>query len=549
MNNNLTDNYSIDSYTEQNKPVYASFNHAQQHIFAIEPIDYFFAKELSQALTVQLLHNSELSNSELSNNQLPNPSLLFHLLMALSESLREGHSCLPLIAIANKQIGLMSDLQGIITHHGYLFPDLNTLTQYLTLYKLNDEPSCKLKGQALSVIVFNSGVLYLRRYYQFEQALSSYIKSKNPEKAELIYPINAIQQCLQQLFPAENPADSSIINKDKPEIDWQKVAVANAINKNFSIIAGGPGTGKTYTVIKLLAALTMLKQHSLKALTIDKELDDTPLKIALVAPTGKAAQRLSESIINALKGFRGQISDEILNAIPYHTQTIHRLLGVLPNSPNFKHNQNNLLAVDVLLIDEVSMVDLALMTRIFRALPQHTKVILLGDADQLPSVAVGSVLADIAPRPHPGFSQENATYLSQVTDEKITAISKIKPTDHLVFLIKSRRFDGEGGIGRLAKMVIDGKSEESWQLINSAASQPSLNLLNISSANTNIKADVNTHVINRTLLWLPELVKQYFEPMFDCNNVEQAFSYLAKFRLLCATKQGECGIELINDSI
>ena len=97
---------------------------------------------------------------------------------------------------------------------------------------------------------------------------------------------------------------------------------------------------------------------------------------------------------------------------------MHRLLGVIPEQVNFRHHQDNLLAVDILLIDEVSMVDLPMMTRVFRALPAHTKVILLGDADQLPSVAVGSVLADFAPRPHPGFSTINHQYLTQVTGLK-----------------------------------------------------------------------------------------------------------------------------------
>ena len=108
------------------------------------------------------------------------------------------------------------------------------------------------------------------------------------------------------------------------------------------------------------------------------------LLLLLVAPTGKAAQRLSESITNAVEAFRGSIDDQILDLIPESAKTIHRLLGVIPEQVNFRHHQENKLDIDILLIDEVSMVDLPMMTRIFRALPTSTKVILLGDADQLP---------------------------------------------------------------------------------------------------------------------------------------------------------------------
>ena len=135
--------------------------------------------------------------------------------------------------------------------------------------------------------------------------------------------------------------------------------MANSVNKGLSIIAGGPGTGKTYTVTKLLAALSMLSQSR--------------LDIALVAPTGKAAQRLSESIQNAVTGFRGVIADNVLDIIPSKAQTLHRLLGVIPNQVNFRKGSDNPLDYDVIIIDEVSMVDLPLMARLFRAIPLSVK--------------------------------------------------------------------------------------------------------------------------------------------------------------------------------
>jgi len=260
----------------------------------------------------------------------------------------------------------------------------------------------------------------------------------------------------------------------------------------------------------------------------------------LVAPTGKAAQRLSESITNAVQGFRGIIADQVLDLIPEQAKTLHRLLGVIPDQVNFRHHQENKLAIDILLIDEVSMVDLPMMTRIFRALPATTKVILLGDADQLPSVAVGSVLADFAPRPHLGYSALNHQYLAQVTGyQTLTKDSSVLAADEqysagdcVTFLMKSRRFDGEGGIGKIANYVIKGQYQESWQLL-----QPSEPLSH----------DKQLTLLSGTIeTWLTPLVEQYYLGLCQCEKVEEAFALLAKFRILSSTRKGPQGVESLN---
>jgi len=276
---------------------------------------------------------------------------------------------------------------------------------------------------------------------------------------------------------------------------------------------------------------------------LNSDTAEKALSIGLVAPTGKAAQRLSESVTNAIAGFKDHIDEEILKKIPTTAQTLHRLLGVIPNNPNFRHDQENMLELDVLLIDEVSMVDLAMMARIFRALPLHCKVILLGDADQLPSVSAGSVLADLAPRPHPGYSKENIDYLSSVTATQFTKKEQVKKSksdklkneenaDHVTFLMKSRRFDDAGGIGKIASAVIKGDTRISWQLLNEAKDISQLTLLTGNSSS-----------------WLAPLVDKYYRPLFSCEQVEQAFSLLLKFRVLCATRQGEQGVAHVNEQI
>ncbi|NQZ21725.1 MAG: exodeoxyribonuclease V subunit alpha [Colwellia sp.] len=500
--------------------IYKQFQQAQQQLSNIEAVDYFFAKEMSQSLHCDSLLDNE-QNSQ-----------IFHLLVALSESLRAGHTCLPLSAIANSHYGYRCDNQGIVMNHGFAFTDEISLAKLLVT--VTDIPQQQ-------VIVFHKNKLYLRRYFNFEQELLTFIIDKNEQAkdpSEQVFSQQHIKQCIEQLFPE---LSSEIAENEKPEqdVDWQKVAVANAINKPLSIIAGGPGTGKTYTVTKLLAALVMLNE---------KDNSRADKNIALVAPTGKAAQRLSESITKALQGFESLVGQQILAKIPQQAQTLHRLLGVIPNSVNFRHHQGNLLNIDVLLIDEVSMVDLPMMVRVFRALPRHCQVILLGDADQLPSVAAGSVLNDLAPKPHCGFSVENQQYLADITAYKHLYTSR-KPTkrehatlaaDHLVFLEKSRRFDGEGGIGKVAKHVINGNFKDSWSLLE-ASGKPSVN----SDNNCNALRLLPTKIDN----WLAGFVKSYYLPIFKLDTVAEAFKQLQKFRILCATRVGKQGVEALNEQV
>jgi len=532
--------------------VYRHFTEAKETILGVEAIDYFFAKEMISALT----HRQEeaLIQGEQGEEIPKTKQNLFHLFLALHASLRAGHSCLPLHEIADQHWGkgfvihvdkveeqaaeltleITAKASTNLSHAGFVFAPLSQIQMMLNALKLSESDK--------QLLVLHDQNLYLRRYFTFESDLGLAINTRLAQQS--LYDNNHISQCITALFPTDSTLDSNT-----SEIDWQKVAVANAINKNFSVIAGGPGTGKTYTVTKLLAALVMLHQGNTKVETTPDNLSlesvkksNSDLKIALVAPTGKAAQRLSESIVDAVMGFNDLIDAEVLAAIPTQAQTIHRLLGVLHNSPNFKHHEANQLNYDIVLIDEVSMVDLPLMTRIFRALKPNAKVILLGDADQLPSVAAGSVLADIAPRPHGGFSSENNVYLSQVCQLSTKQLTDAFPArqtdntdvDYLTFLVKSRRFDGQGGIGLLANSVIKGDTATSWQLLCQAQVEgnPQLSMAQ-----------------GELIQWLAPLVKQYYQPIESCADVKEAFSLLAKFRVLCATRQGEYGVEQVNELI
>jgi len=163
----------------------------------------------------------------------------------------------------------------------------------------------------------------------------------------------------------------------------QREAAKKALSQRLTLITGGPGTGKTTTVLKIVALHLMAQPD---------------LKIVLAAPTGKAAARLSESMVAGLgdaRLVRPHFSEAILAQVPTQATTLHRLLGSIPFSPRFRHHAGRPLQADLVVVDEASMIDLALMNRLVQSLKPTASLILLGDPDQLASVESGQVLADL----------------------------------------------------------------------------------------------------------------------------------------------------------
>ncbi len=303
-------------------------------------------------------------------------------------------------------------------------------------------PQLVAEGEGLTPLVFDGQRLYLRRYWQFERSVEAAIELRLQQRDQLQAHLpSEFATTLQQLFP----------EKMAGETDWQTVACALAAGSGFCVITGGPGTGKTTTVVKVLALLQQL------ALT---GTDGSALRIKLAAPTGKAAARLKESIAGAI----GQLPADLLaqaglrEAIPTEVLTLHRLLGSRPHSRQFKHDARNPLTVDVLVVDEASMVDLEMMAALLAALPVAARLILLGDKDQLASVEAGSVLGLLCSRADGGhFDVTTAAWLHTVTGETVVD-ALIDPQgqildQHVVMLRKSYRFTEHSGIGQLAKAV------------------------------------------------------------------------------------------------
>ncbi|HBQ42317.1 MAG TPA: exodeoxyribonuclease V subunit alpha, partial [Halieaceae bacterium] len=323
--------------------------------------------------------------------------------MAISQALQEGHSCLFLPDWAGRGVAGSAA--------GGTLPSLDDWLQQLAALPL--EPGRN------TPLVLDGQRLYLRRYWQFEQNLAEALRPRLQPSP--VADLERARAVLDTLFPP--------LTAGEPP-DWQKVAAANALLQAFTVVAGGPGTGKTYTVTRLLACL----------ITCLSTEHDLPLVIRMAAPTGKAAQRLAESIAAARIELAGLVPAAVLSAIPDSGITLHRLLGVMRNSPGFRHNASNPLQLDILVVDEASMVDLPLMTRLFQALPARCRVILLGDPDQLPSVAAGSVLADLAALAPCDYSAQRLAALAGLGVTLDAAEPGAVEADYLTTLRQSRRF-------------------------------------------------------------------------------------------------------------
>ena len=371
-----------------------------------------------------------------------------------SHQLGHGHVCLDLHkTLAEPDFALSLPPEGDALAGPLLLPSqlLERLTgetwlqclQGSLLVAAGDAPE-----QFARPLVLCDGRLYLRRYWTYERQIDSALRQRlaqaEPTPADL-------RERLEMLFRE---------GAEPGQVDWQKLACALATRSAFSIITGGPGTGKTTTVVRLLA---LLQAPAVEA--------GRPLRIRLAAPTGKAAARLTESIGQQVE--RLTVSAEVREQIPCDVSTVHRLLGSRPNSRHFRHHAGNPLPLDVLVVDEASMIDLEMMANLLAAMPDNARLILLGDKDQLASVEAGAVLGDLCRDAEDGrYSPQTRAWLEQVSGESLAA-SGLESGDgerhplaqQVVMLRRSRRFGEGSGIGQLARLVNRQQSGEARALL------------------------------------------------------------------------------------
>ena len=390
------------------------------------------------------------------------PLLLLAAALA-SHQLGRGHACLDLAdTLADPAFALSLPPEGAADdgeeHPPPLPADvLKNIGVEQWLQALAD-PRLVGDGAGATPLVLIGDRVYLRRYWQYEQDVRAGIRRRLDSGVGQgdHLPVEALGAALEALFPRTSSPGGP---------DWQKLACALAARSAFSIVTGGPGTGKTTTVVRLLALL--------QSLALDGSAGARPLRIRLAAPTGKAAARLNESIAGAVARLPLEAlpnGEAVRASIPVAATTLHRLLGSRPDTRHFKFHAGNPLALDVLVVDEASMVDLEMMAAVLAALPLSARLILLGDKDQLASVEAGSVLGELCARAQDGhYIPATRDWLQAVTGLSLDAgllDPAGTPLDQGVAMLRhSHRFTAESGIGQLAGAVNAGEPAQVRQVL------------------------------------------------------------------------------------
>ena len=482
-----------------------------------------------------------------------------------SHQLGRGHVCLDLAAALREPHAVLS-LPPEDNDTPVVLPILRPadLLAHLTLNDWRNHLRCPAlvsEGEGTTPLVLKGERLYLRRYWQHERTVEHAIALRLANTAERAAPIEQapghFRALLDTLFApapktASDPAETPAHVQAPAQPDWQKIACALAARSTFSIITGGPGTGKTTTVVRLLALL--------QALALNAP-DGRALEIRLAAPTGKAAARLKESILFAINTLPhlGTHTQAIRAAIPADVSTLHRLLGPVPGSRQFRHTARNPLELDVLVIDEASMIDLEMMSCVLAALPAHARLVILGDKDQLASVEAGSVLGALCSRAVQGhYRTETVHWLQTHTGESIPpGLENPQGTvldQHIVMLRTSRRFAPGSGIGQLAQAINCGHAASIDRLLHEKA--PDLRFMKIRAHDDPVLSAMLLSKNEDTPGYAPYLdILKTQKPGLDAN--QEAFEHWAtsvlqgygQFQLLCALRGGPLGVEGMNATI
>lgn len=360
-------------------------------------------------------------------------------------------------------------------------------------------------------LIYSNGRLYLQRYFKYETQLVTKIN-------ELIHTKSAKTNDRLNFLISNKQLIKKLFKDDDTDTNWQLISAILAFINNFTIITGGPGTGKTTTVAKILALILR---------------ENPQAKIALAAPTGKAAARMAESIKNSAELFDENTKAILQDLVP---TTIHRLLGYKKGSIYFKHNDNNFLTADIVIIDESSMLDIALFAKLVSAIGHETRIIFLGDKNQLSSVEAGSIFGDMCSSlPVPNlFNKKFAEQFEQITRLKPENISDQNNNgllqNHIIELQKSHRFSADSGIGTLAKGVLENDTNIVYPFINNEHAD-------------DIKFDT---VYSDS--FFEGFICGYEEYILE-KNIFKAFEKLNKLRVLCAVKNGNYGLYQTNKAI
>ncbi|MDN5842179.1 MAG: exodeoxyribonuclease V subunit alpha [Alcaligenaceae bacterium] len=508
---------------------------------------------LSVGVDAGLLRELDQAFAHFLMDQVPAAAPLGVTLAALcSVQLGHGHTCLVLSDLAADPAGtlglgaadlrraeLRSLIDGLHAHSADM------------LIKALDGSGLVCDGRTPGPLVRHGPRLYLRRYWDAERRVQAGLVQRLAPGKHIV-DAGRTRAWLDALFPDSGAGGT----------DWQKIACAGALDFGFSVITGGPGTGKTTTVVKLLALLQGLELER-------PDSDGQGLNIRLAAPTGKAAARLNASISGALGHLR-EISPDFMQAawsqVPARVTTLHRLLGSRPGTRRFRHDSSHRLPVDVLVIDEASMMDIEMIDAVLAALPDHARLILLGDKDQLASVEAGAVLGEICRRAAGGhYTPQRCMRLTDLSGQTIASdwqdASAGLLDQAVVMLRHSYRFDAGSGIGRLASAVNRGDPQALSEALS--AGDEDLGFLNLTNvADPQFDRLVCTGALPKDDVGGTGLgYADYLTLMHDARPAagagqaaidewaQQVLHAHGRFQVLCALREGPWGTSGLNQRI
>ena len=355
--------------------------------------------------------------------------------------------------------------------------------------------------------------LYLDRYWQDERRVAWDLRAR-AEEAALGVDILVLARGLDRLFNGPDP-------------DHQRLAGASALLRRFSVVAGGPGTGKTTTVARVLALLHEQADAAGSA----------PPLVALAAPTGKAAARLEEAVHDAAGTL--EVSDDARDwLLSTSASTLHRLLGWRSgNRSRFRHDRGNRLPHELVVVDEMSMVSLSLMARLVEALRSDARLMLVGDPEQLASVEAGAVLGDIVGPAADGLLMRPAarTTLAEATGHEIDAgepPSDVGTGDGVVVLRHVHRFGG--GIAALAEAIRRGDADATLAVLGDDRPDVLWVPLDVAEA----PGDRALRSLQAAAVGAGRRVTEAAR----AGRARAAIDALGDFRLLCAHRRGPYGV-------
>lgn len=396
---------------------------------------------------------------------------------------------------------------------------LAELTPEVAIDRLEHSPVVDT-GPGSCPLVLDHGRLYLRRYWQYETTVAEGL-------TRLLASRPAVPDALPTTLTTVSAATASA------GIDWQRIACALAARSHLTLLTGGPGTGKTTTVIRMLGLLQSLAMTA-----------GPPLRIRLAAPTGKAAARLTESIGNHIEAL--PVSADIRAQIPAEVTTLHRLLGRRPGSRQFRHHRHNPLHADLVVVDEASMVDLEMMASLLDALGAQTRLVLIGDKDQLASVEAGAVMGDLCAHAEAGnYDPATIDWIQQVTGADLNEYrgNGGAVAQQTVMLRDNHRFGSDSGIGRLARAVNGGDVAEVARVCGQDFSDLSIHTADPVASDA---IERLCHAHYRTYL---EAMPERIAPAEATTVGHAVLKHFTDFQLLCALRTGPAGVDGLNARI